>query len=401
MIKKTLILITALLISGIACGQSSFDFLLRAKALTVKGESANAVAMLTKAIGEKQESRLYVERAEAYLLEGDYLKAINDFNTANSLESHSGDYGLARIYAIRGERDASLHHLEMNMLSSFKKSEKEILLDPAFSLVENTPEWRQFWKRDWYSGLETGISEIEYYLSAGKRENAAEVLSELRGSYKDHEEVIYAGAMLSLSYGKTGDAVISLTGILASDHGDAKYLRLLAKAQTYSSNWAGASVAYSKLLDMEIPDAGLLLSRAECYSKTGEADKAMTDVKRYLSLYPGDKTALSLAGRIKTAAGDNLKALEYFSENLKHHPDDPMCYIDRANSYLSLKSWDPAIKDYSMSLDLDPDNSDAWLNKGIAQLNSGKTADACHDFRQSLRLGNKRATDYISRYCIK
>lgn len=401
MIKKTLILITALLISGIACGQSSFDFLLRAKALTVKGESANAVALLTKAIGEKQESRLYVERAEAYLLEGDYLKAINDFNTANSLESHSGDYGLARIYAIRGERDASLHHLEMNMLSSFKKSEKEILLDPAFSLVENTPEWRQFWKRDWYSGLETGISEIEYYLSAGKRENAAEVLSELRGSYKDHEEVIYAGAMLSLSYGKTGDAVISLTGILASDHGDAKYLRLLAKAQTYSSNWAGASVAYSKLLDMEIPDAGLLLSRAECYSKTGEADKAMTDVNRYLSLYPGDKTALSMAGRIKTAAGDNLKALEYFSENLKLHPDDPMCYIDRANSYLSLKSWDPAIKDYSMSLDLDPDNSDAWLNKGTAQLNSGKTADACHDFRQSLRLGNKRATDYISRYCIK
>src|SRR4030043_1485350 len=401
MIKKTLILITALLISGIACGQSSFDFLLRAKALTVKGESANAVALLTKAIGEKQESRLYAERAEAYLLEGDYLKAINDFNTANSLESHSGEYGLARIYAIRGERDASLHHLEMNMLSSFKKSEKEILLDPAFSLVENTPEWRQFWKRDWYSGLETGISEIEYYLSAGKRENAAEVLSELRGSYKDHEEVIYAGAMLSLSYGKTGDAVISLTGILASDHGDAKYLRLLAKAQTYSSNWAGASVAYSKLLDMEIPDAGLLLSRAECYSKTGEADKAMTDVNRYLSLYPGDKTALSMAGRIKTAAGDNLKALEYFSENLKRHPEDPMCYIDRANSYLSLKSWDPAIKDYSMSLDLDPDNSDAWLNKGTAQLNSGKTADACHDFRQSLRLGNKRATDYISRYCIK
>src|SRR4030042_952747 len=247
MIKKTLILIADLLISGIACGQSSFDFLLRAKALTVKGESANAVAMLTKAIGEKQESRLYVERAEAYLLEGDYLKAINDFNTANSLESHSGDYGLARIYALRG-----------------------------------------------------------------KRENAAEVLSELRGSYKDHEEVIYAGAMLSLSYGKTGDAVISLTGILASDHGDEKYLRLLAKAQTYSSNWAGASVASQTLLDMEIPDAGLLLSRAECYSKTSEADKAMTDVNRYLSLYPGDKTALSMAGRIKTAAGDHLKALQYF-----------------------------------------------------------------------------------------
>jgi Flp pilus assembly protein TadD len=54
-----------------------------------------------------------------------------------------------------------------------------------------------------------------------------------------------------------------------------------------------------------------------------------------------------------------------------------------------------------MSLDLDPENSEAWLNKGIALANSGNTDDACHDFRIALSLGNKRATDYISRYCIK
>jgi tetratricopeptide (TPR) repeat protein len=401
MMKKTLILITALFITGIISGQSSFDFLLKAKALVEKEKPEEAITILTKAIGEKQESRLYLERAEAYLLKGDYSQAAKDFNAANSLDSHSGDYGLARIFAIKGDKDASLRHLEMNLLSSFKKSEKEILLDPAFSLVENTPEWRQFWKRDWYSGLETGISEIEYYLSAGKTEDAAEVLSELRGTYKDKQDVVFAGAMLSLSDGKTAEAVKSLTDILVSDPGNEKYLRLLAKTQSYASNWAGASMTYSKLMDLEIPDAGLLISRAECYRKTGETDKAMSDVEKFLSLYPGDKAALSLAGRIKTASGDNLKALEYFSENLKLHPGDPMCYIDRANSYLLLKSWEPAINDYSMSLDLDPGNSEVWLNKGIARLNSGKSEDACHDFRQSLRLGNKRATDYISRYCIK
>ncbi len=65
------------------------------------------------------------------------------------------------------------------------------------------------------------------------------------------------------------------------------------------------------------------------------------------------------------------------------------------------KSWDWAAKDYSMALDLKPDISDAWLNKGIALLNSGRTDDACHDFRKSFNLGNKKATEYISRYCIK
>jgi Flp pilus assembly protein TadD len=54
-----------------------------------------------------------------------------------------------------------------------------------------------------------------------------------------------------------------------------------------------------------------------------------------------------------------------------------------------------------MSLDLDPGNSDAWLSKGVSLVNSGKTEDACHDFRRSFALGNKKAVEYISKYCIK
>ena len=42
------------------------------------------------------------------------------------------------------------------------------MLDPAFSSIENRSEWRQFWKKDWYTGIEKSISEIEYYISAGK-----------------------------------------------------------------------------------------------------------------------------------------------------------------------------------------------------------------------------------------
>jgi Flp pilus assembly protein TadD len=83
------------------------------------------------------------------------------------------------------------------------------------------------------------------------------------------------------------------------------------------------------------------------------------------------------------------------------YPSEPQCYIDRANSYFLSRSWDWAIKDYSMSLDLQPGNAEAWLNKGISLLNSGKVSDACFDFRRSLSLGNRKATEYISRHCIK
>ncbi len=183
--------------------------------------------------------------------------------------------------------------------------------------------------------------------------------------------------------------------------GGEKYLRLLAKAQEGMSNPSGASLTYTQLLNSGVADAQLLLLRAECYRKTGETVKALKDLEKYLDFYPENKSALSLAGRVEAMGGDNLKALQYYSKNLELHPNSPECYVDRANAYFVSSSWNWAIKDYSMALDLSPDNSDAWLNKGISLLRSGKTDDACHDFRKSFSLGNKRASEYISRECIK
>lgn len=401
MMKKLIIALSVFLLPAIVSGQESYDCLLKAKALISSGKTDQAIGILSSNPSVSKESRLLKLRAEAYLLSGNYQEAIADLNAANSLEKNSGEYDLARAYAMKGDAATAVYHLELSLGSSFKKSEKEIMLDPSFGRIENRPEWRSFWKKEWYSSLEEGFSEIEYYLSKGKAADAQEVISGLQKNYPGTKEVIFAGALINASAGKYGEAIKSLTGLLASDPGNEQYLMALAKAQTGSSNYAGASVTYSRMISLEIPVAGLFIQRAECYRKTGELAKARADIVRYLSISPEDKAALSMAGKIETASGDNLKAIEYFSGNIRLHPNDPQCYVDRADSYFLSKSWDWAAKDYSMSLDLDPGNSYAWINKGIALVNSGKTDDACHDFRNALRLGNKRASEYISRYCIK
>jgi Flp pilus assembly protein TadD len=207
--------------------------------------------------------------------------------------------------------------------------------------------------------------------------------------------------LINLSAGKYPEAIKIISGLTAVYPENEKYLRLLAKTQTAASNPAGASVTYSKLITSGVADAQLLILRAESYRKTGENEKALADINKFLDFYPENISALSLAGKTEAADGDNLKALDYFSQNLKLHPNDAECYVDRANSFFVSKSWEWAIKDYSMSLDLKPGNSEVWLNKGISLLNAGKADDACHDFRRSFALGNKRASEYISRNCIK
>ena len=399
--KKILASLSILFCACIINGQQTVDNILKARALSEAGKPDEAINLLSSVTNGSADSRIYTARAEARILKADYSGAIGDLNEANRITHGSGEYGLSRVYALKGDAGTALYHLEMNLNSSFKKGEKEVLLDPAFGAIENRQEWRQFWKKEWYTQTEKSTSEIEYYISAGKTEEAKDVLTELKKSTNADSDVLYPEALVSIASRNYSDAVKIASGLVSSNPGNEKYLRILARAQTGNSDPASASATYSQLINAAVADAELFILRAECYGKTGETDKSLKDIQKYLEIYPGNRTALSLAGKAETRSGDNLKAIQYFSENLKLHPNDPECYIDRANSYFISKSWEMAINDYGMSLDLKPGNSDVWLNKGIALLNSGKVEDACHDFRKALSLGNKRSTEYISRNCIK
>ena len=381
--------------------QTAYDCLLKARILMADGKNGEAVTCLVSGLAANRDGRLFSAKAEAETAMGDVNSAISDYLSASSMGDTEAEFGLAKAYALKGDAAGSVSHLENSMKSASRKSEKEIMLEPSFRKIENTPEWRAFWKKDWYTGKEKSLAEIEYYVAGGKTSEAISALAELENNYGGTSAVDYASALISFSAGKYQDALKDLSGLLETDPSNEKYLRLMAKAQESSGNPAGASDTYSKLLEMQVPDAGLLISRAENYRKTGETDKARADIKRYLELVPDSKSALSMAGKIESSTGNNLEALGYFNRNLQLHPDDPDCYIDRANSYFLSKSWDWAAKDYSMALDLSPGNPDTWLNKGLALVNSGNTDDACHDFRQALRLGSKKAADLVSRYCIK
>jgi tetratricopeptide (TPR) repeat protein len=398
---KKILFLGLLAFTSVIYAQKPVYYLMRGKALIERGKPDEAIVALTSALELLPESSVFLERAEAFMAGGNYSAAISDFISANNLEPSSGDYGLARIYGLKGDATTAVYHLESCMRSPFKKSEKEILLDPSFSSIENRPEWRQFWQKNWFSSLEKGVAEIKYDILTGNKEGAMQIFKEISGLYKGNNEIKYAYALISNTEKKYAESLSSLSSVLAEDPENEQFLRLYAETQMLSGNFAGASSTFTKMMDLNIPDPEFIMQRAECFRRTGETAKALDDVISYLGLYPESNKALRFAGKIASASGDNLRALSFFSDNIKLHPNDAECYIDRANSYFISKSWNWAIQDYSMSLDLRPENSEVWLNKGISLLNIGKTSDACHDFRQAFSLGNKKATEYLSRHCIK
>lgn len=398
---KKILFFILISITAVLNGQTKSDLLMKGRALIDRGRAEEAITLLSGALESNADKDIFLRRAEAFLAVGDYSQAVDDYNSANRISSGSGEYGLARIYALKGDAATAVYHLDLCLGSQYRRSEKEIMLDPSFSLVENRPEWRQFWRKEIYTSVEKGIAEINYSLSTGRIIDARTLFSELKGNYPDNDALSYAGALISFSEKKYPESLKAIDALLAEDPDNEEYLRLLARNQEATGNPAGASSTYTRMLAAGSGEPGVLMLRAECYRKTGETEKALGDVVRYLDLYPGDKKALSQAGKLSAASGDNLRALAYFSENLRLHPHDAECYADRANSYFVSRSWDFAVKDYSMSLDLQPLNPDAWLNMGVARLSMGNREDACFDFRKAFGQGNKKAAEYLSRNCIK
>ena len=310
-----------------ARAQDVNDYLLEGKAYIDAGQLNEAILKMDEALAVKQDARLYELRAEASFLKKDYPGADSDFQRANTLAKGIGEFGLARISGIRGDVGVSLQHLENNIGSQYRRSEKEILLDPSFRLIENTPEWRQFWKVERYSVFDRKIPEIEYYLSTGNSAEAMQIYGELEADYRGEDLTYYARALIEFSAKRYSDALTLLSKITSEEQISDKYLRLLARTQQVSGNAAGASVTYSRMINMGIIDASLYLRRAECYSKTGETQRALKDINRYLDLYPENREALSLAGKVAIQSGDNLKAIDFYSTNLKLHPGDPECLL--------------------------------------------------------------------------
>ena len=60
-----------------------------------------------------------------------------------------------------------------------------------------------------------------------------------------------------------------------------------------------------------------------------------------------------------------------------------------------------AIADFNMAIKLQPNDEDAWLNKGIAENNLYMHDQACEDWRTAVKYGSQKAMQFIASYCGK
>ena len=399
--KKITLCLAIVLASKLVSGQPGYETILRAVSLSERGETDEAAGILASAGEQVSDCDFLLVRGDIFIKAARIREAKRDFMAAENIRPGSGMYGLARCAATEGDSKAAAAYLEAHLKSQYRKSEPEILLDKAFSQVSATPEWKALWKKDWYRGYERKSWEINHYLRIGRSDLAEETWRELSALYPDMPVTEYSNALIIMSKGRFREAAAILTRLTGARDAPAGWLYNLAEAHAGDGNWYAAASAITRLIDAGWPDPGLLMQRSRWLLKSGDRDAAKSDMVKYISIDPENTEALGLIGKTYAEEGAIYEALPYLNSNVDKHPGEPSAFSLRGDAWMAARSWDLAVEDYTMSLDLDPENAGVNLSMGIALISSGRTDDACHYLRKAMKLGEKSASGYLAKHCIK
>jgi tetratricopeptide (TPR) repeat protein len=398
---QAIVIIMLSLAQGVYSQSRVYDVILRSSALRGSGRASEAILLIDEALIDGVDYRLLLERGEAFLMMNNLEEAYSSFSHASAVRAHSGSFGLARVYAAKGDVRNSLDQLEHNLNSTFREGERKYFADPWLHMIDNSVEWRSFWEKERYTEGERILEEVRYLTAIGRSAEAAIITGEASNEQIQGAEIGFADALVRFEMGDYSGAVAILTGKSSVNMPAENRDRLLARCLNATGEYRKALSLLLNLISSEMPDATLFLERAEAYRGLSDFNRALRDIDYYLSIYPDDPVAIGSAGTVSMESGNNSMALVYLNRLVEVDPNNREAYISRGDMWGASGMWKNAASDYSMALDLDPFDGNLYCSKGIALLNQGMTEQACHDFRAALKLGNKKASEYYNRHCIK
>jgi tetratricopeptide (TPR) repeat protein len=266
---------------------------------------------------------VYNNRGNAYVLKGDYDRALADFSQAIELQPDRviGYLNRAVVYFAKQDFDRALDDIN-----------QAIKLQPDFGLAY----------------LKRGSA---YYFKGDSDRALADLNQAI--TLQPHSAVSYL----------TRAAVY----VSRDDH-------------------ARAIADYSEAIKLQPDLVAAYLERGRSYREKGDDDRAFSDFNEALKLAPNNAEAYNARGWTYAQKGDFDRALADLNQALTLKPDEANFYDSRGFAYAGRGDYGRAIADYQKALNLKPDADYAYYHRGIVYRALGDYPKAIADFRRTLEL---------------
>ncbi len=130
-------------------------------------------------------------------------------------------------------------------------------------------------------------------------------------------------------------------------------------------NDPSAEAEATRAIELAPESADAYLVRARVRRRTGDRRAALADVESALALVPGDPRLLELRGVLKTESGNPQGALIDLDRAILRGAPGTV-HLPRALALMALGQDEAAVRDWSLALDEDSENPEAYLGRARA-----------------------------------
>ncbi|HCT31479.1 MAG TPA: hypothetical protein DIW31_12310 [Bacteroidales bacterium] len=198
------------------------------------------------------------------------------------------------------------------------------------------------------------------------------------------------------------DAVTDFNKALKEQPTDTAALSGIIKAYLLTDDLKEAQKQIDIAIKAYPNDAEFIFRRGILNNKKSQFDKASEDFNQALSLSTSNSQKVQIylnLGATQLLQGSFNLALENYKVALELSPRNANIYNYKGYANYKLSLYADAINDYNNAIDLDPNNAASYYNRGMAYLKTLDKLKSCADFHKSCQLGNINACKMIMSEC--
>jgi tetratricopeptide (TPR) repeat protein len=154
-----------------------------------------------------------------------------------------------------------------------------------------------------------------------------------------------------------------------------------------SKNYAEAITQFSKAIEIEPAFIQAHTNLANVYLANKQNDLAEATLLKITELSDTVHSPFFQLGQLAEAKDSLLQAVHYYSKAIERQPKEVKYLYQRGIQYFKLTKYDEAIADFSKSIQLNPNNADAYNDRGSAYKMKGDLTKAAADYLQASKYG--------------
>lgn len=336
--------------------------------------------------------------AELYYENNNALAAVKLYKEL--VESNPSDsyFMLAVIYAGMGFSNECVMYLEKHFEYKKPKSYSELMSFSEFDNVNHSYEWVSFWEIQRYSNNELQLEEAVYLVSQKDYFEALQILEELNFSARnDYINYLLAEIHFNQQNYKLTAKYLDLS--LKKNDNFTNSLELKVLLSEHQQDYSSSYRTNLKLLENNPYNAEYLLKQADLTYKNDNFQEASKYVNQFLDAFPESEEAKYLNSLILIKLQDYRNSLIKLNELVESNPSKSEYFVQRADIYYLMESWQFALNDYSMALDINPNQAEVYYHFGMCAFYLNDQKRACNAWRKAAKMKNREAAKILFEVC--